>query len=149
MYVWRLSGFWKDIGLPHDFLLATQIMLNNCKEQKNIDDFLIVNNTGSYKGINLVHKNVQVSEDALIGPYCVLHEKVQIASGCRLRKSVIMENTKIGKSSHVFNSILMYDIEVGKYVRIQNESILAEKVRVEDESFVNNMKINPGETVWK
>jgi len=23
MYVYRLEGFWKDIGVPNDFLLAT------------------------------------------------------------------------------------------------------------------------------
>lgn len=46
MFVYRLEGFWKDIGLPNDFLLATQTMLNLLKNKKNIDDYEIVMDQG-------------------------------------------------------------------------------------------------------
>ena len=43
LFVHRLKGFWKDIGLPHDFLTATQILLSHLhKSNIKIDDFNLI-----------------------------------------------------------------------------------------------------------
>lgn len=43
MYVQKLKGFWKDIGLPTDFLKATKILLNYFKDRREeIDDFILI-----------------------------------------------------------------------------------------------------------
>ena len=71
-------------------------------------------------GTNLVHKDAKISSDSLIGPNSVIHKSAIIEKGCRVKHSVIMDDTKLGLSVHVFNSILMNGITVGNYSRIQN-----------------------------
>lgn len=114
-----MKGFWKDIGLPKDFLKASQILLNHLKKNKTqIDDFVIIENTKNFKGVNLIHKDTEISEDSLIGPYAVIHRGVKINSGCRVKSSVLMDDIELGNSVHIFDSILMKEIKVGSYSRI-------------------------------
>ncbi len=149
MYVKRLDGYWKDIGIPTDFLKATELKLIFFHSQKTqkIDEFEIVSEKDNIIGENMIHKTAKIHPEAIIGPYCVIHANVKINKGARIYHSVIMRNTTIGASSHVFDSILMHNIKIADFCRIDHHSILAEKVNVEEGLLVNHAKINPSEQI--
>lgn len=75
LYIMPLTGFWKDIGQPYDFVACSQIYLNYFMEtgRKQIDEFELIVNRNNIKGINLIHKSARASDKAFIGPFCVIH----------------------------------------------------------------------------
>lgn len=144
--VFELKGFWKDIGIPADFLSCSQIYLNffHSKGRNAFDDYKLVEGGKGIVGINLIHKDVKIEESALIGPYAVLHKGVHVGKHSRISRSIVMDNTTVGDYVQIFNSILMFDIKVANYVRIDKHSVIAEKVAIEEEALVAGEKIEPG-----
>lgn len=146
IFVKKLSGFWKDIGIPSDFLACTEIYLDHFKKigRFEIDDYKLVENTKNYVGLNLVHKEAIIGENACIGPYSVIHKKVSIGKNSRVSKSIVMNGTQIDDNSQIFDSILMYDIKIGKWTRIDQGSVIAENVEIGDEVLIHSQKVEPG-----
>lgn len=145
MYVMHLNNFWKDIGVPQDFIEATQILLKHLYKNgiTKIDDFTVIVNQKNFMGINLIHKSAFIDEEALIGPYCVIYQNVRIKKGVRVLNSAIEAGCIIGKYSHVFNSILAQNVKVGQWVRIDKQSIIAEGVKIETGILLLNHKVEP------
>jgi mannose-1-phosphate guanylyltransferase len=145
MYVMHLENFWKDIGIPSDFIDATQILLKHLYKSgiNNIDDFNIIADTNNFIGINLIHKKADIDPEALIGPFCVIHENVKVNKGARVCKSAIESNSTIGRFAHVFNSILAQNVNVGEWTRIDKQSIIAENVKITNDILLVNHKAEP------
>ena len=147
MYCKRLNGFWKDIGLPQDFLLATNLLLSHLKKNKidKFDDYYLKTEKDSvkFKGINLIHKDSIIHENSLVGPFSVIHKGVEIKENSRVNKSVIMENTMIECNSRIYNSIMMNDCVIRKWACV-TDCIFAENVEIGIDCQVNNEKLLSG-----
>lgn len=148
MYVKRLEGFWKDIGMPEDFLKATELLLGflETKNDKGFDGFFLKKGGSGFKGINLVHENAVVEEGALVGPFCVLHDNVVVGQHSRIRKSVVMENCLVQRNSRIFESILMNDCVVGKWAGVRN-CIFSDHVQVGEDCEVDGEKLLSGSKI--
>jgi mannose-1-phosphate guanylyltransferase len=149
IYVHELKGFWKDIGIPADFLACNEIYLDHFKRigRREIDDYRLVEGGEGIEGVNLIHKEAQIEEGAHIGPFAVLHKGVRVGKGAVVSRSIVMDGTHIGEGSHVLSSILMFDIKVGDRARIEGGSVIAEKVVLADDSVTISQKVEPGLTV--
>lgn len=146
IFVFELKGFWKDIGIPSDFLACSQIYLDHfhriCRYE--IDGYRLVINLKNFKGVNLIHRESVVDDEAIIGPYAVIHKRVVVGKYARVARSIVMDGTEVGEHSQVFDSILMFGIKVGRFVRIDKHSVIAENVVVDDEVLLVGKKIEPG-----
>ena len=151
LYVMKLEGFWKDIGLPADFLVCNKIYLNYFEEinRLNIDDFELKVDVDNFKGINLIHKQAKISSMAVVGPFCVIHKNVKIGDNCRIAESILMDDSVVDDNAHIFESILMFEVKVGKWARLDKQTILAERVSVRDESLLVGERVEPNQVVGK
>lgn len=149
IFVFELKGFWKDIGIPADFLACNEIYLNHFKHigRKEIDDYRLVETGEGVEGVNLIHKEAQVAEGARIGPFAVLHKGVRVGKGAVVARSIVMDGTHIGEGSQILSSILMFDIKVGSRAKIEGGSVIAEKVTIHDDAVVVSQKVEPGQNV--
>lgn len=149
MYVMHLENFWKDIGMPKDFIEATQILLKHFYNHgiKEVDDFNVIADHQNFVGINLIHKHAIIDDESLIGPYCVIHQNVKIDKGVRVYNSAIEAGCHIGKYAHIFNSILAKDVKVGRWVRIDKQSIIAENVKIQNDILLLTHKAEPNDLI--
>ena len=146
MYVTHNEGFWDDVGVPHNFILTSQVLLKHFfnNKRETIDDFTIVVNKKNFTGINLVHKNAYVDKEALVGPFCVIHEETRINKGARVCCSTIEAKSVVGENAHVFNSILAQNVRVGQWTRLDQECIIAENSKIESDLLLLGYKADPG-----
>lgn len=58
----KLNGFWKDIGMPNDFILCTKIFLKYLIEinRVKVDDFDLKVDHQNIKGPCLIHKYASI-----------------------------------------------------------------------------------------
>ena len=108
-FVFSLSGFWKDLGVPADFVSGTALWLKYLSDKKEyiINDFLLVKDSPPFVGVNLVHQTVKYKENTKIGPYCVLNQNCEILDNCKLENTVIMPDVKLKQDTIITNKIIM------------------------------------------
>ena len=119
----EITGWWKDTGMPSDFLEGNQLIMNEKpREFWSVDSSATVEadaviegpvrieagsrvTSGSVVcGPVTIGKNV-VLEDAYIGPYTSLGDGV-IVHGGEIEHSIVLEGTKITSPRRIVNSIL-------------------------------------------
>ena len=146
MFVFELKGFWKDIGIPSDFLSCSIIYLNHFQTigRIEVDDFKLVVDQEGFPGVNLIHRNAKIESGASVGPYAVVHSGVVVRKGAYVARTILMDNCDIGEYSHVLDSVLMFGVKVGKGTRIEGNSLLGEGVVVENEKLLCGQKLEKG-----
>ena len=72
-----------------------------------------------------------------------LRSTLRGASGVRLTKCAIMDNTTVKANSWITSSIVGWNCTIGRWVRMEGVSVLGEDVQVSDELYVNGGRILP------
>lgn len=117
----EITGWWKDTGKPHDLLLASELLLEQLKDQ-DLPNHGAVHDNSNITGTVQVGVGAQIGEGVkIIGPvivgencklsHCIIGPNVTLGSGCyienaRIEKSMILENVEITKSIHIVESII-------------------------------------------
>ena len=120
LYCVQLDGFWMDIGLPHNYLLGTQLFLQYLQDMQQ-------NNQGgpTYKifdgekskyqelsegnniiGNVIIHPSAQVDPGAVLGPDVVIGKDCKIGGGARISNSTILSQTEVKRHAFIRNSII-------------------------------------------
>lgn len=139
-----LPGYWMDVGQPKDFLTGTALhlayMRKTCPERLSpVGDVSIMG-------------NVFISPDSTVGRGCLLGPDVVIGPGCvigdgvRIKKSTIMEGSKVKAHAIVTNSIVGWRSSVGQWARV-TDSVLGEDVHVANEILLNDALVCPHKEV--
>ena len=146
LYSFLLEGFWKDIGQPKEYLIGTELYLNNLKDIKS--DLLAKNNdVKKFEGNVVVHPSAKIEDGALIGPNVVIGENCVIKKGVRIKNSVLMQKVTVDENSFIANSIIGWNSIIGKWVRIEGLSVFGEFVTIKDEVLINKNFILPNVTI--
>ena len=141
-----LDGYWMDIGLPHNYIIGTQLYLQHLAEEEfnicndfeenkteneinTMDNFSITENKlaqgNQIIGNVLIHPSAQVDKSAVLGPNVVIGEKCKIGAGCRISNTTILSQTDIKDHAFIRNSIIGWQCVVGHWVRIEGVSVVA------------------------
>lgn len=110
------SGYWNDLGTPGDYLAAHWDILDGKSIQiaaKHDPPHL----HSSARVIGPVHigSGVTIDAGAVVGPYCVLGDRVRVGENSRISKSIIWENVDIPKDTQITGSILADSPRPGIY----------------------------------
>ena len=151
LYVTRFDGFWREISQPVDLILCNRIFLTYLEEinRVTIDDFELIVNAGHLKGVNLIHKQAKISSDALVGPFCVVHQGVVVGPGAQVVESILMDDCVVEEGAQVLESVLMFGVKVERYGRVEHHCALAEKATVKENVYIRSEKVEPGQIVSK
>ncbi|EFC38171.1 predicted protein [Naegleria gruberi] len=152
LYAMDLNGFWMDIGQPKDYITGMCLYLSSDKHKtENNQQFAKNPEDGSYQIINessvLVGENVKIGKGAMIGPNVVLGDNVIIEEGARVTRSTIFESAWVKQHALVKSSIIGWKSSVGKWSRVTNNTVLGEDTHVDNEIFVNEIKVLPHKTI--
>lgn len=71
LYTVPLTGFWKDIGTPPDFLLGAKLYLKHLEAK---GDDRLKEKSENIKECVMIHPSAQIAEDAVIGPNVSISE---------------------------------------------------------------------------
>jgi len=152
LFSFKLEGFWADIGQPKDYLIGTNLFLNNLVLKNssllglNLNKDLKIKNTNIIGNV-LIDSTASISDSCSLGPNVVIGRNVVIRSGARIKNSVLMDNTIVNDHAYVDGAILGWNSRIGKWSRIEGLTILGEEVVVSDEVFINASFILPNVTV--
>ncbi|MEM0363835.1 MAG: NDP-sugar synthase [Sulfolobaceae archaeon] len=109
--VYEYKGIWADIGLPSDYMLINQILL----ELKYPKGF--------------IHPSANVSESVSLEEPYYIASNAKVSEDTRIRKSIIGSNSKVNKGVNITNSVIMDNVEISNYSYI-NGSIIADKCKI-------------------
>ncbi|KER29921.1 hypothetical protein T265_03513 [Opisthorchis viverrini] len=144
LYCLTLSGFWMDIGQPHDFLLGTNLFLKYLGKQKGES---VLANGPNIHGHVLIHPKATISPSCVLGPNVVVGPDCMIEDGVRVQNSTLLQGSIIRAHSWVSNCIVGWRCTIGQWVRMENVSVLGEDVMVSDELFVNGARVLPHKSI--
>jgi mannose-1-phosphate guanylyltransferase len=131
LYGYQGINFWKDIGVPKDYLDANRILLETSKEVK-IGEKVNLHSSANIKKPCHFGDNVNVSEDSLIGPFTSLGNNVQIGKGCRITSSIIFPGAIIGDYTSISNAIIGENTIIEKWVKIESGSLIGDYTVIEE-----------------
>lgn len=131
LYCIKLKGFWADIGNPSDYLIGTNLYLDNT-----------VGIGGNY-----VSKRAFIGKDCQIGPNVVISDDCMIGDNVRLNSCVIMTGAKVLSGAYVENSIVGCGSTVGKWCHLSETTVIGEDVQLNDGLVFRGTKILPHKNV--
>jgi glucose-1-phosphate thymidylyltransferase len=116
---YKVTDYWKDTGTPEDILHANKLLLEDMKSYVNGDIEEGVKVTGKVIiGKNsIIKKDTKLVGPIIIGENCIISNKAELGpnislgnnskiSGCRIKNSIIMENTEINCNENIQDSII-------------------------------------------
>eukprot|EP01097_Dermamoeba_algensis_P004037 TRINITY_DN2703_c0_g1_i1.p1 TRINITY_DN2703_c0_g1~~TRINITY_DN2703_c0_g1_i1.p1 ORF type:complete len:152 (+),score=23.72 TRINITY_DN2703_c0_g1_i1:56-511(+) len=139
----ELPGFWMDVGQPKDFLTGMGLYLNWIKHKHPTQ----LVSGDAYTGPVLIHPSAKIGDNCKIGPNVTIGPNCVIESGVRLVNTTVLEGSTIRENSWIKNSIVGWQCTIGRWVRMENVSVLAEDVFVEDELYLNGGRVLPHKTI--
>lgn len=121
----RVSGWWKDTGLPEDMLDANALVLEDLKPENNATE---VSEEAVVKGRNRIgagtkilgHSVIRgpviigpdcVLEDAHIGPYTTLGPRVRVRA-TEIEHSIVLEGCELDGAGRVVESLIGRDVRI-------------------------------------
>ena len=132
-----ITDYWKDTGTPEDILHANKILIEDMESynQGLIEEgvstngkIMIGKNSTIQKGVKLIGpiiigENCIIENGAEIGPNISLGNNSKI-SECRIKNSIIMENTEIKCNVKIENSIIASNSKIYSSVDPTKKTLL-------------------------
>lgn len=125
-YALPLRGFWRDIGLPLDFIECTQLYLQHLhrRGRSSVDEFQLVEDAEGLVGLNLVHPAAELRSQS-IGPFCVIHSGVRVGAGAIVGSSVLMNDVEVGEDCEIEHAIVQNNTRIGRGSSLKEVCTLA------------------------
>ncbi|KAJ6690231.1 hypothetical protein OIU85_006507 [Salix viminalis] len=139
LYAMVLPGFWMDIGQPRDYIAGLRLYLDSLRKKSSTKLA-----TGPHiVGNVLVDETAKIGEGCLIGPDVAIGPGCIVESGVRLSRCSVMSGVRIKQHACISSSIIGWQSTVGRWARVENLTILGEKVQVYDEIYTNGGVVLP------
>lgn len=143
LYCMTLEGYWMDVGQPKDYLIGTRLALKSF-EQKHTEMLCASKNT---RGCVMVHPSAEVHQTACLGPNAVIGKGVKVMAGARIQNSTILDNTIVKENAFIADCIIGWNNTIGKWSRLENLCVTGDDVQVNDELYLNGIKVLPNKTI--
>ncbi|KAH7637425.1 mannose-1-phosphate guanyltransferase beta-like protein [Dermatophagoides farinae] len=145
LYASELPGFWMDVGQPKDFITGTGLYLSSLKSRNILPS---ANNPGIVGNV-LIHPTAKYGQNCRIGPNVSIGANVVIEDGVCIKRCTIMSNSIVRAHSWLDSCIIGWKCRIGKWVRMENNCVLGEDVLVNDELYLNGVKVLPNKEISK
>jgi mannose-1-phosphate guanylyltransferase/phosphomannomutase len=143
LYCHRARGYWCDVGDIPSFLRASRDILDGKVAVAPGPKQQIPRGLYTIKPPVFFGQSVSIGEGAVVGPYAVLEDGVELGHGARVRYSVLMPGAFVGEGSRVTGSLLCRGATVMRGAGLLEGSVLGENAVAGEES-----RIEAGVRVW-
>ncbi len=120
IYEYHVSGYWCDIGTPKSLMECNFHLINDT--EKSLSD------TGSARLIApyIIGENCKIASDAMIGPYAVIGNNVEIKSGAKLYNCVVDDGVLIEANARV-QGLVCLGSHIGAGASVGAHSVVGEE----------------------
>uniref|UniRef100_A0A3B0N9C7 mannose-1-phosphate guanylyltransferase n=1 Tax=Theileria annulata TaxID=5874 RepID=A0A3B0N9C7_THEAN len=170
-YIYKLNGFWSDIGKPTGYLNGQNLFLshvqgseaNSCKNNNDLKDgdfspLISAENSfetdSSYKSTEtkfrhpvLIHPTGVIGNDCVIGPNVCIGPNVVIGDGCRILNSTLFKEVKVESYCYIADSIIGWRSLIKQWCRIEGLSVFGENVIVDESLYIRGCIVLPHKTI--
>lgn len=153
LYAMGLDGFWADVGQPKDFIRGTGLYLDwiasgEAGPERKAEAMGAAEEMAAKGGFTviqpcLIDPAASIASGAVVGPYAVIGAGCKVAGCARVKNSTLLPGAAVEQGALVNGAIIGWNSKVGKWARIQPGTVVAEKVNVKDEVFVNGALVLP------
>lgn len=143
LFGFKFYGYWVDAGTPEAYIRSHQILLDEKKsELKKLSKDMDINSKALIKQPVLFGNNCSCAKNSEVGPYVCLGDNVNVLEGTKIKNSVILGNTTIGRNNNLVNCIIGYGCKIEENVHIGRGLVLADnQVLKEGTDIPDNSKI--------
>lgn len=157
IYAYDAEGYWLDLGTPERYVQATRDLLagtvHSYLDQLRDPNGNVVAPDVSLDGVELaapvvIGPGVSIGHGSRIGPDTVIGSAVEVATDCRVERSVVMDESRIAAGSSVEDSILGPSVALGYGVTVEGQSVIGEGAYIDPGTTVGNgARIEAGEGI--
>ena len=140
LYHHHISGVWKDIGKPYDFLEGNMILMEDLMKNLDVDLKNLIDHSADIHPSSKIYspctigENVVIHADCKIGPNVIIGDNVYIDSNVELKDSVIYNDSNISSNVKIEKAIIADNCQIQENVILkgnnENLVILASYVEV-------------------
>jgi bifunctional UDP-N-acetylglucosamine pyrophosphorylase/glucosamine-1-phosphate N-acetyltransferase len=134
------------VGINDRFELAdAEEMLYSKKRHQLLDSGVTLISPGS----NYIAMDVQVGQDTIIGPNCIIDSGTRIGESCRIGPNAVIRASVIGdrvriESSTIEHSTIGSDSDVGPYSHLRNGTSIGSNVHIGNFAELKNASVGDG-----
>jgi mannose-1-phosphate guanylyltransferase len=126
LYGFKFHGYWVDAGTPEAYLKAHRILLEERKSSTSLD----LEVKASVHQPVLIANDCSLAKSSEVGPHVCLGNGVKVATGTKIKNSVVLGDVSIGKNNKLEDCIVGYgcrigdDVQLGKGLVIGDNQVL-------------------------
>jgi mannose-1-phosphate guanylyltransferase len=124
LYAYEISGIWKDIGLPEDFISGSFMLLNQMYNEADNNQSKLIDSSSTI-GSNVkiippvcIDKDVVIESDSNIGPNVIIGKESYIGPNCEISNSILFNNSGISTNVKIDRTIIADYCKIGENVVI-------------------------------
>lgn len=157
IHAYDADGYWLDLGTPERYVKATIDLIDGTVHSHldalrdgrgNVIDPGADCSGADFSAPVVVDAGANVSAGAKVGPYAVIGRDVEIASGCDVKNSVVMDGSRIEGNVVLAHAIVGPGVTVGEGAAIGQGCVIGEGVRIGPGASISpGSRIEAGERV--
>jgi mannose-1-phosphate guanylyltransferase len=132
---WKHTGFWYDIGKIPDYIIANRQLLQRAefRETTKVETGM---QRAKISQPSYVGKDCTIADNAKLGPYTILSERVSVKRGAEVTETIVFEQTSLGENCTIEDSLIGEGVKVGKEATIGKGTIIAGQVVIPDRAVI-------------
>ena len=142
LYGFKFQGYWTDIGDPHDYLEANQLLLDMEIQKEKLGRNAVLESEAELVAPCIIGENVTMRSRSKIGPHATIGKDVIVGKGVLVENSIIFPRSIISDSAYVKGAIIGQASWIGKGVRIEPGCLVGDHAVI-----LNNVTLTRGVSV--
>ncbi|MHB8567032.1 MAG: sugar phosphate nucleotidyltransferase [Nitrososphaerales archaeon] len=158
IYAHALEGYWCDVGLPSQYIMAHHDILNNKTKveipgKKISDNVWVEEGAEIQPGANvtgpaIIGSKTVVARSAKIGPFACLGSNVSVESGAVVQRAIVYDFAYIGREAEAKGCVLGKNAVLGPRARVFEGAVIGDGTQLGAGSEVaQNVRIWPDKNV--
>ncbi len=143
LYGFAFGGVWGDTNSPESYLETHVRVMEHRQIGAVSDPSAQVDPSAKLVAPVIVGPDCTVGAGAVVGPYSVLDQGVQVAEGAHVVRSILYPGVRVGKAAWVEDSVLDQGVVLGDGCRVEKQSVLGESVVLE-----SGARVLAGSKIW-
>lgn len=157
IYCYHSDGYWCDVGSIEAYMKCQQDIFDGRMKIYGSDEGRRLIDTEEFSGDDFrivppvyIGKSVDISSDAVIGPYAVIDDGASVGANAKIRFSTVLENSWIGENASLTGALICPGAAVRRGAAMFENSVAgAGCVIGENASVSPNISVWPGKTVGR
>lgn len=157
IYCYHTDGYWCDVGSIDAYMKCQKDIFDGRMKIYGSDEGRRLIDTEEFSGDDFriippvyIGKNVDISRDAVIGPYAVIDDGASVGMNAKIRFSTVLENSWIGDNTSITGALICSGAAVRKGAAMFENSVAGSGSVIGENATVSpNISVWPGKTVGR